>query len=305
MARLALLLATVVWGATFVVVERALDDLPVFHLLAYRFALGALLLVPLARRRRRGVAVDPVDPVDPAADRKALLRDGLLVGVALFAGYAFQTGGLLTTTPSRSAFLTGLSVLLVPAFGWVAGTARPRPLSLLGAACAVAGLWVLFQPSAGGAPFAVGDALTVGCAAAFAVHVLLVEKAVRRHPVVPLAVLQFSVVAALSAPALLLDPPTARQLTVTAVAAVAITGVFATALGFVCQLYAQRRLGAMETAVLLTLEPVVAAALSIAIGREAATSGLLAGGGLILVGMLFADLGGPPPEPPGAAAPRA
>jgi drug/metabolite transporter (DMT)-like permease len=123
--------------------------------------------------------------------------------------------------------------------------------------------------------------------------------------VVPLAVLQFAVVAALSAPALVFDPPQARQLTPYAVGAVAVTGVLATAVGFGCQLYAQRRLGAMETAVLLTLEPVVAAAYSIAIGREAASAALLVGGGLILVGMLLADLGGPPPEPPGAPAPRA
>jgi len=304
MARLALLVATVIWGATFVVVERALEDLPVFHLLTYRFTLGALLLVPLALRRRARAARQETAP--PAAgDRHTLRRDGLLIGVTLFAAYALQTGGLLWTTPSRSAFLTGLSVLLVPAFGWVAGTARPRALALLGAACAVTGLWALFRPSASGLAFGLGDALTVACAAAFAVHVLLVEQAVRRHPVVPLAVLQFAVVAALSAPALVFDPPHAGQLTAAALAAVAVTGVFATALGFVCQLYAQRRLGAMETAVLLTLEPVVAAGLSIAVGREALSTGLLLGGGLILAGMLLADLGGPPPEPPGAAAPRA
>lgn len=310
MAHLALVLATVVWGATFVVVERALDDLPVFHLLAYRFSLGALLLVPLARRRAAARAQTaggaPVGAEPPRLlQRGALLRDGVLIGVALFVAYACQTGGLLWTTPSRSAFLTGLSVLLVPAFGWAVGSARPRPLSLLGAFLAVAGLWVLFRPSESGAAFGRGDALTVACAAAFAVHVLLVERAVRRHPVVPLAVIQFAVVAALSAPALVLDPPQARQFTAAALAAVAITGIFATALGFGCQLYAQRRLGALETAVLLTLEPVVAAALSIAIGREAASAGLLLGGGLILAGMLFADFGGPPPEPPGAASPRA
>ncbi len=298
MARLALLFATLVWGATFVVVERGIADLPVFHLLAYRFGLGAVLLAPLAayRLRRRGRR--------PAW--RPLLRDGGLIGVVLFAGYAFQTYGLLWTTPSRSAFLTGLSVLLVPAIGWLSGAVRPRGLALAGVALAAAGLWALFQPWGGAVvAFNRGDALTLGCAVAFAGHVLLVDRAVRRHPVVPLAITQFLVVAALSAPALLFEPPTRRHLTADAVSAVVITGVFATALAFACQLYAQRRLGAVETSVLLTLEPVAAAALSIAIGREPLSWGLAVGGALILAGMLATDVGSPPPEPPGAAAPRA
>jgi len=303
MARLALLFATVVWGATFVVVEQAIAELPVFHLLTYRFALGAVLLAPLAvvRLRRGGRTVD----------WKPLLRDGTLVGVLLFAGYTFQTYGLLWTTPSRSAFLTGLSVLLVPALGWVAGSVRPRLLALLGTGLAAAGLWAMFHPWGALGPGGVavtfnrGDALTLGCAVSFAAHVLLVERTVRRHPVVPLAVVQFLVVAALSSPALLFDPPSQHPFTRTALVAVVITGVFATALAFACQLYAQRRLGAVETSVLLTLEPVAAAALSLAIGRESLTAGLAVGGALILAGMLVTDVGSPPPEPPGAAAPRA
>lgn len=296
LARLAMLFATAVWGATFVVVERAIQDLPVFHLLAYRFTLGALLLAPWAWRALRRAG--------PGAGRE-LLRDGLLVGLMLFAGYSFQTFGLVWTTPSRSAFLTGLSVLFVPLVGWLTGRLRPRPLSLLGAVCALAGLWALFQPWGGaGADFNLGDALTVGCAAGFALHVLVVERAVRRHPVVALAVFQFVVVAVLSAPSLAFEPPVERHFTAAAVGAVLITGVLATAAAFACQLYAQRHLGSVETAVLLTMEPVVAAVLSVAVGREALSAALVVGGALVVAGMVMSDVGSPPPEPPGAATPR-
>lgn len=294
-ARAALLFASLTWGATFVVVQRAIEDLAVLHLLALRFGLGAALLLPLLARRGGLAAL------------AAAARDGVLIGVALFAGYAFQTYGLLWTTPSRSAFLTGLSVLLVPAFGWLAGTVRPRAATLAGAAAAAAGLWVLFRPLAGSAAspgFNLGDALTVGCAAAYAVHVLMVERAVVRHRVTPLAVAQFLVVAALAAPALVLDPPTRGAFTPAAVAAVLVTGVFATALAFACQLYAQRRLAAVEVAVVLTLEPVAAVATSILVGREEPTLGLLAGGGLIVAGMLLSELASPPPETAIAPAPR-
>lgn len=297
MAHLALLFAALVWGVTFVVVHQALEDMPVFHLLAYRFALGALLLAPLAWRRM-GRSGTPWRP---------LLRDGVLVGLLLFAGYAFQTSGLLWTTPSRSAFLTGISVLLVPAFGWLSGSHRPHRAAVLGAVAATAGMWAMFQPwglAGGGAVFNLGDALTLACAASFAAHVLLVERTVRRHSVVALATVQFVVVAALSAPSLLLTPPAAHHFTPAAVFAVVVTGVFATALAFACQLYAQTRLGAVETSVLLTLEPVAAAALSLALGRESLTLGLGLGGLLIFAGMLATAFTEAPPEPPGAAAPR-
>ena len=126
----------------------------------------------------------------------------------------------------------------------------------------------------------------------------------RRHPVVALATVQFLVVAVLSAPSLLLTPPAEHHFTPAAVFAVAVTGVFATALAFACQLYAQTRLGAVETSVLLTLEPVAAAALSLALGRESLTLGLAVGGLLIFAGMLATAFSEAPPEPPGAAAPR-
>lgn len=292
-ARGALLFASLTWGATFVVVQRAIEDLAVLHLLALRFALGAALLLPLLARRGGLPAL------------RVARRDGLLIGVALFAGYAFQTYGLLWTTPSRSAFLTGLSVLLVPAIGWFTGTARPRPATLAGTVVAAAGLWVLFQPFAGAAGgFNRGDALTIGCAIAYAAHVLMVERAVRRHRVTPLAVVQFLVVAALAAPSLVLDPPTRAAFTPAAVGAVLVTGVLATAVAFACQLYAQRRLSAVEVAVVLALEPVAAVVTSVLVGREEITAGLLAGGGLILAGMLVAEATAPPVEAAPAATPR-
>ncbi|HKI86011.1 MAG TPA: DMT family transporter [Thermoanaerobaculia bacterium] len=274
-ARLALLFATVVWGATFVVVQEALADLGVFHLLVLRFTLGVLLLLPFLKQWRS----------------PGILRDGIAVGVALFAGYALQTLGLLWTTPSRSAFLTGLTVLFVPIVGTLIGRPRPRPGLWLAALIAIAGLWVIYRPAASPTSFGLGDLLTLGCALAFACHVLTVEKVVHRQPARLLAVVQFSTVALLSSPSLAIHPLSARELTVRALIAVAITGALATAAALLCQLYAQRHLSATETAVLLTLEPLIAMATSIWVGAEAWSLSLGAGGALILVAMLLAQLG--------------
>jgi len=286
-ARLALLVAALIWGASFTIVQVALRDLGVFHLLALRFALATALLWPLARR---GVTPEP---------RRGVLRDGaaLLVGLALFAGFVLQTAGLRFTTPAKSAFITGLSVVLVPLLGWAAGGARPRWGPALGALCALAGLYALYSPLAGATvTLNLGDWLTLAGAISFAAHVLLVERHVHRVGVQRLALAQFAVVAVLAAPSLL-APPTAAELTPRALTAVAVTAVFATVLAFLCQLYAQRHLSATETVVWLTLEPLFAAAISIAAGAEAFGMPLVAGGALILFGMLLSQFGAAVPEP--------
>jgi drug/metabolite transporter (DMT)-like permease len=267
--------ATFIWGTSFVIVQKALQEIPVFHLIAYRFVLAALLLLPLARGKW-----------GPGAR-----RDGVFLGVILFAGFVLQTAGLLWTTPSRSAFLTGLSVVLVPVFGLFLGrTLRWGPA--VGTLLALAGLWTLYRPEASGAEFGRGDALTVACAVVFAAYALALESITRRNPIGPLAVTQFAVVAALALPSLVLDPPSSRELTGYPLIAVLVIGVLATAAAFVAWLYAQRHLSAVEAGVILTLEPVIASAISVLLGIEPWTPALTIGGALVVAAMLVTELGG-------------
>ncbi len=267
--------ATITWGTSFVIIQKALEEIPVFHLIAYRFLLAALLLLPLAWGKWT----------------PGVRRDGIVLGVILFAGFALQTAGLLWTTPSRSAFLTAISVVLVPVFGLLAGRGlRWGPAA--GSLLAFAGVWVLYGPAASGGGFGKGDALTVACAVVFALYPLVLEKITRRNPLGPLAVTQFAVVAVLALPSLLLDPPSSRELTGAPLAAVLVMGVLATAAAFAAWLYAQRHLSAVEAGVILTLEPVVAAGLSVALGVEPWTAALGFGGLLVLAAMLVTELGG-------------
>ncbi len=284
-ARAALLGSTAIWGGSFVVVQKALAGLSPLHLLACRFTLAALLLLPLLRR----------------GWSRELRRDGVTIGLLLFAGFVLQTYGLLYTTPSRSAFLTGLSVVLVPVVGLAAGSYRLRPGPIAGTLCAAAGLWALFRPEAGGAPFNRGDALTIACAVAFAAHIVMVGRAVRRHALAPLAVMQLLVVTALSAPSLVLDPPARADFSAPVVLAVLYTGVLSTALAFLGQFYAQRQLDPVEAGVILTLEPVFAVLASVLLGVERWSSSLLLGGALIVAAMALTELGGGAPEEASAA----
>lgn len=272
----AMLCASLIWGTTFAVVHRALDTIPVFHLLAFRFLLGSLALGPWLLRGLRD---------------RTLWSHGLRLGAVLFLAFALQTGGLAWTTPSRAAFLTALSVVLVPFFArfWL-GQAL-RPLALAGSALATGGLWVLYRPglaAAGG--FGRGDLLSLGCAVAFAAHVLVVDRAARSGPPRPLAALQFAVVALLAAPSLLLDPPRIGEVTGAPLLAIAVTGLLATALAFTLQLHAQRTLAAAEVAVLLALEPVFAALFSVAVGAEVWSAATALGGFLIVAGTVVVQL---------------
>lgn len=271
--------STAIWGSTFVVVQEALETVPVFHLLTYRFALGALLLLPLLRGAKGSGFL-----------RGGLWRDGLLVGSAVFVGFILQTAGLLWTTPSRSAFLTGLSVIITPFLAALLGTYRLRPGPIAGTAVAALGLYVLYRPAAGSAPFGRGDLLTLGAAVCFALYIVFVERAVRRHSISRMAVFQFAFIAILSSPSLLLAPPRAAEFQGRALAAILILGVFATALAFLGQLYAQRHLTVVEAGVILSSEPVFASALSVGLGIEPWTSNLAWGGALVLAAVLLSEL---------------
>lgn len=276
--------ATFVWGATFLVVQRAIAAIPVLHLLALRFALGAAVVALFADWRG-------LRATGKRRDRVALLRDGVAGGVLLWGGYVLQTYGLLFTTPARSAFVTALSVVLVPLLLWsVPGGRRPRRRQLGGCLAALCGLWLLFQPAGqGGAEavkgFGFGDLLTVGCAVVFTGYILVAERSVRRQPLLPLASVQFATVALLCAPAFVVVAPSAGLAAPAAWGGVLITGLLATAAAFLGQLFAQRHLAAVETAVWLTLEPVFAALLSVLAGADRLTWPLLAGGALILAAM--------------------
>jgi drug/metabolite transporter (DMT)-like permease len=292
MARLALLFATLVWGATFVVVERGIADLPVFHLLAYRFGLGAVLLAPLAayRLRRRGRR--------PAW--RPLLRDGGLIGVLLFAGYAFQTIGLQYTQASNAGFVTGMFVVFTPLLSALLLRALPGRWALVGVALATVGLGLLslgpgFRPAS-------GDVLILGCAVAFAAHIVGLGAWSSRHDAVGLTVVQL-LVSGVCHSLFALAFEVGRQPATwdrSVVVALLVTAVLASAAAFWIQTAAQRVIPPTRTAVILTMEPVFAGVFGFLLLDEGLTARGWLGCALILAGMLAAELGAgaPPPIPP-------
>jgi drug/metabolite transporter (DMT)-like permease len=279
----ALLLVTMIWGATFVMVKDAVSAFPVFSFMAVRFALAALALAPLVvwqSRRSQGRRAPTVRP-------RSVLAPSLVIGFALFAGYAFQTAGLQLTTPAKAGFITGLSVVIVPIGAAVALRQPPPRNAWFGVGLATLGLALLsLTANLGIQP---GDLLVLGCAFSFAAHILLLGHFAPQHDPMRLALGQILVVGVFSTlAAWLFDDPT--PLPDSVLFAAAFTGVLATAVAFGIQTVAQRFTTSTHTALIFAAEPVFAGLFSLLLIGEVLGPRQLVGCALILAGMLVAEL---------------
>lgn len=275
---LVLLVLTIFWGVTFIVVKAAVARVDPVTFVLLRFALGAVAVSAVAR--------------GALADRTAL-KGGILLGAFLFLGFAFQTSGLVYTTPSRSAFLTGMSVLLVPFVSLGLYRRWPRLPSLVGVVFAVVGLYALTGGLTGesGATWR-GDVLSFSCAVAFAFHITLTEHFAPRTTISALVAIQLWTVALLSALVLPFTGPHRLEVDVVSVGAILFCGLAMSAGAIFVQTWGQARTTAVRAALIFSLEPVFAAAYSVASGGEVLGRAELLGGSLILLGVLVAEAGG-------------
>src|SRR5215467_16202319 len=300
-AELALALCTFLWGSTFVVVKNSLDQSSVFVFLAVRFSLAGFCMsifrpqVLRSLQREEGFA-------------------GIRLGFFMFAGYAFQTAGLKYTTASNSGFITGSSVVLVPLILALFWGKRVTWWVYFGTIAAAAGLYFLTVPASGMAHLNRGDVLTFFAAASYAVHIILVGEYTREHSAAALSVLQVIACAGMAwVTALGAHSIRWQEMRFTSSGtlwmSVAVCAIFATAVAFSLQLWAQQYTTPSHAAILFTLEPVFAVATSYVVLGERLAWRSLTGAALVLAGILAAELLGPPaapesPEPTSEAHPR-
>ena len=278
-ADLALVFVSFLWGATFVVVKAALNDASSLVFLALRFSLAVFLLLLLFRLRPGSLS-----------SFRAHWRGGALCGLFLFLGYALQTAGLLTTTASKSAFLTGLFIVLVPVLSAALHRHAPGWVEWTGTALAIAGTGLLTIDPSAGFRLTTGDLLTIGCAVAFAAHVVTVARYSTSRGHEALTLWQILSVAVLSAASCWwLEPPRLAWTPRLALALV-ITAVFATTICFALYTWAQARTTATRAALLFALEPVFASLVAWLWSGEAWTVRTLSGAALILMAILFVEL---------------
>lgn len=296
-AHVLLLGVVLVWGTTFPIVKAALQDCPplLFNFLRMTLATVALVTVNFKAIRQ--------------TNRRELLYT-TAAGIFLGLGYQFQTAGLARTTPTKSAFITGLVVVIVPLLTLLPGVRPPgakstRPPAFAGALIAFVGLILLTTPAGSSASilggFHLGEVLTLACAVAFAAHLLTVAHAAKFTRARTLGTLQIAVATVLMLVTLPMGGTPYLHITPRLLVALAITGLLATAAAFTIQSWAQQHLSATHTALIFTLEPVFAWITSLLFLSERLSPRALSGAGLILGGILLSELwpaASPPPLHP-------
>ena len=287
-AHCALLLCCFLWGITFVVVKDALADISVFGYLAARFVLGALPMIWIYRE-----------------DLRKLSREeawaGIQVGLFMFGGYAFQTAGIARTTPSKAAFITGLSVVLVPVFLAAFWRRKIGAWAWGGAAASFAGLYFLTVPLQGFTELNGGDVLVMGCAVLYAFQIIFIARYTGKYSLGALSCLQVILAGVLSAIAVpILDltrwEPFFVRFTFQMEFGVIVTAIFTTAVAYPLLVWGQRHTSATNTALILTFEPVFAAITSYFMLHERLGGRALAGAALILGGICIAEWKGTIPS---------
>ena len=292
-AYLLMLFVVAVWGSTFVLIKGALADATPAAFNLARMTLAFLVLAGVYHRSWSGI------------DRRQGAA-GAVVGLCLAAGYEFQTIGLVRTTPSKSAFITGMVVVLVPLLSMIPGVRPPDARTLrwsvfVGAALGFAGIVLLTAPTAAGgggvggllpdlSTINLGDALTFGCAISFAFHCIALSHTSPRIGFRPLALLQVGFCAAFMAVSLpFLERPQVAW-TPGLLTALAVAAVLATAAAFSIQSWAQSILPSTHTALLLTMEPVFAWITSFLVTGERLGVRPAVGALLILGGIAITEL---------------
>jgi drug/metabolite transporter (DMT)-like permease len=280
---------------TFVIVKGALADASIFVFIGVRFTLAAILMGILIRRSVRGLGLQGA-------------RAGTRIGLFLFGGFAFQTAGLKYTSASKSAFITGSWVILVPIILGVFGRRRITAGIWAGASAAFAGLYLLTVSGADLGILNRGDLLTLICAFMFALHFIVLGENAAHFPVGALSFLQVATTALLA----IIFVPVAAALgweaprinfTSTLTFAILATAIGATVICFWLQTWAQQYASPSHAAILISFEPIFAALTSRIMTHEHLSLRMLAGAALIFTGMLLAELKRPAPASPESTAP--
>ncbi|HKY72253.1 MAG TPA: DMT family transporter [Nitrospira sp.] len=278
MPRLALLLTTFIWGATFPATKAALEQIPPLSFLALRFLLGTVLIaawfVVAGYRWQR---------------HQGILQAGSIATVFLFFGYALQTVGLYYTSASNSAFLTALYVVIVPIM-----LRRFDVRVVTATVIATAGLWLLVKPST---TMNLGDVMTIGCAIAFAGHIVCLERYTRLFDAPSLLLWQMIAMTGLFFPMMAWEqaPAQAFALSPALLIGLTVTGVFATG-AFAVQMWAQQLIPAQQVALIFASEPAYAAWLSWYFLGETLDVQSWIGSGLILTAVLIGAFVSPSAE---------
>ncbi|RSK27324.1 DMT family transporter [Bacillus sp. HMF5848] len=283
-ADVTLLFVTFIWGATFVIVQNAIQLLPPVTFNAVRFFLAGILLVCwlFLFTKKENIVI-----------KKQSVLAGCFMGIWLFGGYAFQTVGLMYTSSAKAGFITGLSVVLVPLFTFILLKQRPTKLALVGVFVAAIGLY--FLTMSGSSNLNKGDLLVFFCSISFALHIVFTGKYSSKHSALILTIIQLFTVAILSTVyafftenwLIAFQPNILFSFDV--LLALIICAIFATAFAYLVQTNVQKYTTPTRVALIFAMEPVFAALTAFLWIQERLHAAAIVGCILIFSGMILAE----------------
>ena len=285
-----LLFITIIWGATFVIIKGALSEITPMLFIAVRFTLAAVLLFPFFFR-------------SVLNSSKETIKDGLILGVIYFLGFATQTIGLQYTTATKSAFITGTFVLFTPIFQLIFEKKIPGKGNLIGILFVILGL--IFLSSKGenaldvfseiGSGFNIGDFFTLICAVFFAMYLVYLDISSKKHDYKPLVFIQISLTGLLGIISALFVSATGMQaekliINSSLIFAIIYTSVFATIIASTIQTKFQKVVTPTKAGIILSFEPIFSAIFAFFILTEKISNFAALGCILIFLGLIVAEV---------------
>ena len=273
-----LIFVTIIWGFAFVVVKNSLDYVPPLYMMAFRFTIASVVLALLFL------------PKFKLLDKSTFFH-GMILGIFLFAAYAFQTVGLQFTTAGKNAFLTTTYVMMVPFLNWFFHKSKPSWNCVLAAIIALAGIGLLSLQ--GDFSMNRGDVLTIICGFFFAVHIIFISRYTQTQDPVLLTILQLAFSALFSwifAPFTDGCFPLQETFRADVIVSMLYLGLFSTLLCFLLQNVCQKYLRASTTSLLLSFESVFGVIFSIIFLKEILTAKMIVGCVLIFFALVLSEI---------------
>lgn len=271
----ALVAISLVWGLTFILVKWTVAAIDVHYFLFLRFLVASCILLACFRRQLTQIKKPPT------------LKAALCLGAFMCATYLLQTEGIRFTTAANSALITGLYLVFIPLGSTWLMRRRPPRLAVLGALVSFVGLYLLTEQGVSG--FTFGDGLTFLCAVTCTGHILLTGKYANRHDVAALVIVQFLFTMGVCGAITLVKGSATLALPPIAILTLLVTAVFATALAFLIQTWAQRLVDPTRTGIIFALEAVFGTLFAVWLGGESFTPAAWIGAIGMIGGMLLAE----------------
>jgi len=267
-----LVLVALSWGSTFILVKKAIEDLPAFSFLSVRFFLAFLLMYILFRNRL-------------VIDRKTLFASFVL-GLLNFSAYALQTVSLYYLPSNIVAFLTGLFVIFTPISAFLFFKKKISKKVIFASLLAFLGIYFLSQAKLNFSYYAV---LVIICAFLYALHINFTDIYSKKYNIFSLVTFQFFFVAVFSLLFVPLEDLHNITISFNVIFAIIVTVVFATVFAFYIQTFAQQFTTPSKTAIIFALEPVSAAFLGAFFGENLNLKQII-GGILVVISMIIAEI---------------